>query len=171
MTPHQILIVAIRLVAIVWFFHAVGHTASILMFVPSAGVDESNIPWAWGLAAVELIACVFLWLAPATIARRLLPSGQEPITAPTPALLDWQTMAVIAIGIWVLAEVIPDVAYWGTLFGLTYSDGRFFDHLDVWSKAGMVALAAKIVVGFWLLFGAKGFAAFLFRVRTAGIRP
>ena len=170
MTPHQILIVAIRLIAIFWFFHAVGHTASILTLVPSAGFDESNLPFVWGLSAAEMIACVFLWVAPATIARWLLPGSQTPASSPAPALLEWQTMAVIAVGIWVLSQAIPEVTYWLVLIGLTYSDGRLLDHLADGNKADLVALAIKLVLGFWLVFGAKGFAAFLFRVRTAGIR-
>ena len=170
MTPHQILIVAIRLVAIFWFFHAVSHTAGILSLVPSAGFEESSLPFVWGLAAAEMITCVILWLAPATIARRLLPSGEAPASSPAPALLEWQTMAVIAIGIWVLSQAIPEITYWLILIGLTYSDGRLLDHLADGNKADLVALATKLVLGFWLVFGAKGFAAFLFRVRTAGIR-
>jgi hypothetical protein len=171
MTPHQILIVAIRLVAILWFFHAVGHTASILSFVPSARFDESSLPlvW-WSLALFELIACAFLWLFPATIARRLLPGRDAPASAPAPVLLEWQTMAVIVIGIWALSQALPDAIYWVTFFGLSYSDGRSLAYLTAGNEADLMALIAKIVVALWLVFGAKGFAAFLFRVRTAGLK-
>lgn len=170
MTPHQILIVATRLVAILWFFHALGHTASILTLVPSPGFDEANLPLVWALAIVELIVCAVLWLFPATIARWLLPGSDTPTAAPAPTLVQWQTMAVITIGIWILSQAIPDAAYWATLFGLSYSDGRFLDHLADGNKADLIVLAARIVVGLWLVFGTKGFAAFLLRVRTAGIR-
>lgn len=41
--------------------------------------------------------------------------------------------------------------------------------LSAEQKAGMISTAVELAIGFWLLLGAKGIAALLFKVRTTGM--
>jgi hypothetical protein len=169
-SPLQILIVCLRLVALVWVLYTLNHLYGLFAFLvngPTPSISRSAV---WFFALLQLATCGVLWFFPATIARGLLPSlRSEPKVALPAELVDWQTLGVIGIGLWALSRAIPDALYWATFYNVTLSAGYSALDLDAAQKAGIVSTVAELVIGFWLLFGAKGFAAFLFKVRTAGL--
>jgi hypothetical protein len=67
-TPHQILIVAIRLLTIFWLFGVLGQIAAAIATLQAMGTGTLSI---WVLAGVQLAICLFLWFFPATIASKL----------------------------------------------------------------------------------------------------
>ena len=168
MTPQQILVVAIRLFAVFWFLTSIGHLITALRAVDQVGADGFTVI---GLLVpiFELFACVFLWFFPTTLSRRLLKGGDSPSGAVAPALLKWQAMIAIAMGLWTLSGGIPDAVYWIMYFASQtqlYASGDVFR--DRW--ADIAATAVQIIIGVWLLFGARDLTAILFRMRTAGLR-
>jgi hypothetical protein len=110
-TPHQILVVAVRIFAIVWLLNSIGHLLAILRY------SDTSEPYSWTAISLmwpilELIGCVFLWFFPATLSRRLLRDTSKPEGAPGPKLSEWQSMIVIGVGLWTLSYAVPDVVYW-----------------------------------------------------------
>jgi len=167
MTPQQILIVAVRLFAIFWLLTSVGHFVTAFRTLEGAGPDGYTL---FGILVpiFEFAACVFLWFFPATLSRRLLKGGDTPSGTVGPALLEWQSMIVIALGLWTLASAVPDAAYW-IVYAITYvgMEYRLGDVIqDRW--AYVTATLVQLILGLWLLLGARGFAALLFRIRTGG---
>jgi hypothetical protein len=169
-TPHQIVALCLRLVALIWLLYTLSHTHELFAYVKNYSGIVINKPVVWLFAILQIATCAVLWFFPATIAAKLLPSaaGAEPVRSPSP-LVEWQTLGVICVGIWALSQAIPDSIYWITSYGMmmSASDGIF--DMGPEQKAGIVAAAVRLVIGFWLVFGAKGFAAFLFKIRTAGM--
>ena len=170
MTPHQILIVAIRVLAIVWLLKTIGHLRVALGLVAVSGPEVQVAP-AFVIPILELAACIFLWFFPATVSRRLLRDGDKQVASTEFPLSEWQSTAVVAIGIWTLSYAIPDVIYWLIYVGWYYQHGTDLGYTlkDRWAE--VAATAAQMIFGFWLLFGGRSLAATLFRIRTAGLPP
>jgi hypothetical protein len=162
--------VCLRLLALIWLLYILGHLYGLFAAItndPTALISTSAV---WFLALLQLAICGALWFFPATLAVRLLPSiRSEPKTAPPPQLVEWQTLGVICIGLWGLSRAIPDAVYWVTFYNMHLKANYGVSDLNAAQKAGIVTTVAELLIGLWLLFGAKGFAAFLFKARTAGV--
>ena len=167
MTPQQILIVAVRLFAIFWFLTSIGHLVNALRIW-----NPQDVFATLGVVVpiLELVICVFLWLFPATFSRRLLKGGDTRSEAPAPALLEWQAMLLMALGLWTLAFAVPDAVYWITYF-LAYpeTDVKMVDVLTDQSPY-IAATVVELGIGSWLLLGAPRLALLLLRLREAGLR-
>jgi len=171
MTPHQILIVALRIAAVLWFLHAISHVAGSAMEIAGPNSDPRFTSIVLSLASLELIACIFMWVFPATIAAWLLPSGATQSAVLTPELSEWQTMGIILVGLLVLSDSIPGVVYWVADFLTRLSDLPTEYLFSSYVVASLASTIANLIIGLWLLLGAQGFVIALFRFRTAGLRP
>src|SRR6188768_3774422 len=115
----------------------------------------------WLFAFLQIVTCAVLWFFPATIAKKLLPSATDTDLPRSPvALIEWQTLGVICIGIWALTRAIPDAIYWMTFYSMSESVDYSFSILNAEQKASIITTVAELAIGLWLVFGAKGFAAF-----------
>ena len=170
MTPQQILIVAIRLFAIVWFLTSISHVIAALRLLEGSGPD-GLVALVVAIPVLELLVCVFLWFFPATLSRRLLKDGDKPVESPGPQLMEWQGIAVVAIGLWTLSYAIPDAVYWVIYVGNYYQQGADLSYVTEDRWAQFIATAVQVAIGIWLLLGGRNFAAFLFQIRGAGLRP
>jgi hypothetical protein len=74
------------------------------------------------------------------------------------------------LGLWTLSKGIPDATYYITYF-LTY-DESVMSARDLLREQWpyMAATLVEIAIGVWLIFGARGIAAMLVRLRNAGLR-
>jgi hypothetical protein len=124
----------------------------------------------WVFVIIQVGVCGLLWFFPRTIAAKLLPSRDDHEASPPIALVHWQTLGVILIGLWALTRAIPDAVYWITFYNMATSSGIGLSALNPEQKASMVETIVELVIGFWLLLGAKGAAALLFNLRTAGLK-
>src|SRR5688500_5262573 len=112
MTPHQILIVGIRLLVILWFFSILGQAGALATTIQNMAV--SSTPFVISLA-VQIVAIVLLWMFPATLAAKLLRAGNVPVQTSAVAFDEWRDLVFVGVGIFVLARSIPDVIYWAIL--------------------------------------------------------
>jgi len=170
MTPIQIVAVVLRLLAVIWFLYILGHTYGLLSFWRVGSNEVIGGAFIWFTVILQLVICLLLWFIPATIARKLLPAAADSGETRTPvALVEWQTLGVICIGIWALTRAVPDAFYWLTFYGM--SVGANYGEFDLGpeQKAGIFTTLAELAIGTWLVFGSKGLAALLFKIRTAGI--
>jgi len=115
------------------------------------------------------ISCVVLWFFPMTLATKLVPGSipDEPNADP-PRLVEWQTLGVICVGLWGVVDAIPSLVFWITFATLNLGDD-FHGGLTPHEKATIVSAAVQLAIGLWLVFGAKGFAALLFKIRNGGV--
>jgi hypothetical protein len=166
MTPHQILIVCLRLVALLWLLSVIRN-----LYLVFATLNADPSPYGaqvWLFAGLQVALLAVLWFLPATIAAKLLRAPRVPTEAPPPRLVEWQTLGVICIGLWALTRAVPDAVYWASFLKIT--SGAYPPlELEPDQKAGIVATAVEIVIAVSLLVGAKGITALLFKLRTAGI--
>lgn len=165
MTPHQIIVVGLRLLAIIWLLLGIG---TLIGAYPQIGPNPGAFAIATlAFAVLQVIPCVVLWFFPATLARKLLPSPKNDVVSPAPAgATDWLTLGFIGIGVWGLIRGLIDTVYWVTFVAM--SADFDFDLLPE-HKANILATVVELGICTWLIFGARGLAAILWKLRTGGV--
>jgi hypothetical protein len=163
--PRLIVALGLRLVALVWLLYTLSHLYGLFAYWDPNFTDFAGKPVVWLFVFFQIAICGVLWFFPSTIADKLIPSaaraGEEPIPA---RLEDWQAIGVLCIGLWSLSIAIPDVVYWLTFLYMSGSAGLDPSHL-----ANLLATVIQLVISFWLVFGARALALFLFKIRTGGV--
>jgi hypothetical protein len=161
MSPHQIVAVATRLFAI-WLFVLIAmNTHSYFLSTPLHGESDSGLVFIVGGALVVLLA-FGLWKFPLTIAGKLLSSNvQEPVAQEQPDM--WLAMGCALMGLWMIASTIPPFIQNLILFKSEVGDG-YSENLSIW----LVVYLPKTIIGFWLIFGGKGFRKIFWWARNAG---
>jgi hypothetical protein len=159
MTPHQTLAVALRLFAI-W----IGIQA--LAWVPgvfSLGTKAPQSPYVYGtfFLAVNGVIILVLWFFPRTIAGQLLPS-HDTQSQPSATAETWLATGCTLIGLWTLSTTIPKLAVDLFLLKSIQEQGR----LAEWS----LYTVAEVVIGIWLVLGAKGVGKIFRWAQYAGTR-
>jgi hypothetical protein len=166
-TPLQIVALGVRLVALIWLLYTLNNLHHVFMYLDMEMYRGVSRPLVWIFSGLQLAGCALLWFFPRSIAARLLPSRDAQQPASSPQLVEWQTIGVILIGLWAMVDAIKNALYWaGVLF---WVQGSFGDFSPEW-KASVILTLVEFPIALWLLLGAKGIAAALFRLRTAGLK-
>lgn len=163
MTPHQILIVAIRLLVIFWFLSILGQAGVLLTTVQSMGV--SSMPFAVTLGA-QIAAIILLWLFPATLAAKLLRSGDAPVQTSAVAFDEWRDLVFTGVGLFILARAVPNVIYWAILVAVPESS---FPSFTLEQKASAFTSLLEVAIGLLLTLGAASITALIQKGRRAGV--
>ena len=170
MKPLHIVATCLRLLAVVWLLYALSHLNSVLSYAHAQSHDPANASAVWITTLLQLVACAVLWFYPMTIASKLLPGGASVDShSSPPQLVEWQTLGVICVGLWGLLHVVPLLAYWAA-YAMLYHERYSAEGLELEDQARIAAHVVELLFSLWLVFGAKGVAALLFRIRTAGTR-
>ena len=161
MSPTQIVAVAVRLFAVLL---AVSFVSSIPMYYAQATSQiGSNTPLpVYFVVALLVVALLYvLWRFPMTIARKLLTApAQESKESATPDL--WLSMGCALMGLWLLVQFVPLLARDLMVIGEGYSsDGAIL-------KVRLATDLPGVIIGLWLIFGAKGFRKLFWWARNAG---
>ncbi len=169
MTPHQIVVVVLRLIALAWLLYTLTHVYGLFAVVAADPGALLSRPIVLFSAAFQVVVCLALWFFPSTLATSLLPQApgaHEP--APARPITEWQVFGVIIVGLLALTRAIPDTIYWVTYAAMaTGYDLSFFD-LDADQKSNALATAVELTIGLGLVLGAKRVAAMLFKARKHG---
>ncbi|MFC4311115.1 hypothetical protein ACFPN2_18605 [Steroidobacter flavus] len=163
MTPHQILIVGIRLLVIFWLLSVLGQAGAILTTVENMGVTSTPFVISVGL---QFVAIVVLWLFPATLATKLLRSGNVPVQASTVAFDEWRDLVFVGVGIFVLARALPNVIYWAILAA---APANALPDFTFEQKANAFSTVVELAIGLTLTLGATGLSSLIQKGRRAGL--
>lgn len=131
----------------------------------------------WTVWEVSLVSLSFfaslglaalLWYFPLTVARKLLPvmkdSGPDRSTGPS----HLELLAFSILGAWVLAGALSDATYWFA-FALVTNGSEYGEvQLGAENIASIWTTVIELLIGFFLLFGARGLVALLRHLRYAG---
>lgn len=167
MKKEEIVGLAVRMFAIYIAISTLGNLGNLIAFSKMGATQEVTFGFLAPAVGIPLVVAVLLWLFPLTIARKLLPKTTEETPGKSQVTLaEYQAVAFSVLGMWLLAEYIPTVFYW---FGYA----RYLNsHPDVsltLKEYGKVASTfGGIIIGLWLLFGARGIVGILRYARSAG---
>jgi len=163
----QIVALAIRVFAV---FLLVYGLRSLSTFVPIGYInDMASEAWIWiAVFAIVLFGIVWLlWFFPLSIARKLLPRTTQKSTEVAVSAQEIETIAFTVLGLWVLSTGVPDIIYWIT-YWLTIANASVDPDISLDRLGYTLATVMEIIIGVWLMFGAKGLRGLLHRMRYAG---
>jgi hypothetical protein len=166
MTNAQIVGLGVRLFAIWLAIYVVRQTPGFI-FVNSRDVTGSGVVIVTiTVAIVLLFICVALWRSPLAVARKLIPQPtlDQPSRLPVEQL---QTVAFCLLGLWLLTEALPHAAYVATIVYHSWRPNASVG-LSPWEYANIAQVFTELIIGLWLLFGAKGLLGILRWARHAG---
>lgn len=170
MTPHQILIVVIRLLALLWFLFTISNAGTFYGIAEALKGMSVGPGMLWALGLVQLAACAFMWFFPATLASKLLRDGARPISSNGP-IEHWQALVPIGVGLWLLARAVPDLADWLMYFVLRRHDDVLKGApVGADEIANVLATFVETAVGAWLILSGPAVTRLLVQARLAGLR-
>lgn len=167
MTKNETVGLSLRIASIFLFFSALQKTA---VTIPEWNrVGEVSATAIVFMLIVPLLFAVILWKFAFSLSKILLPP-----TTPTAedirwSLTDIETTAFTIIGVYMLSDAIPDGFYLASVF---IQSSAFKADLGQAPSITLrfISTVIKLVIGFWLLLGAKSLSDFLSKVRSAGKR-
>jgi hypothetical protein len=164
MTKKEIATLSFKILSLYAFFHLIdklAHIISYLLYGDLSGVKFLNfISWAVP-PFLFLIFGILLWYAASPLAASLFKTT-DPDDKANASLIDIQTVAFSVVGLFVLADSVPDflrVVVW---------------HYSVESTTPIqksplagdgVAFLLRSAAGFWLLLGSRGIVNLVRRLR------
>jgi hypothetical protein len=168
MTSAQIVGLGVRLFAIWLVVSMLRHVPGIWQFNLSgtaAGNNSTNVVIV-AVTVIILALAAGLWFFPLTVAGKLIPRSGKTDHLRVP-LDEAESIGFSLLGLWVLASSVPDVFYW--VF-MTYQALRLNSMLELRANdySYMVTTAVEVILGIWLLFGARGLRGLLRWARRAG---
>jgi uncharacterized protein YqhQ len=119
------------------------------------------------IAALIFLAIVgLLWFFPVFVANKLLSNveSENRLTLPFEQV---QAVGFCLLGLWIIATAIPSTVFWTVMSYHAAKPGAVLS-LDTREFASMTAVGVQLIIGTWLLFGAKGLRGILRWARTAG---
>jgi hypothetical protein len=134
-------------------------------FLPHPRTDSeysfiASFMLAAGMLALPIVLGLLLWFFPATVVNKIV-SGDK-LTEGL-GVRDFERVALTVIGIWFVAYGVSDLVY--RVGSLILMKRQFPDAPPVEALLGIIAAAAKLLVGFGLAVGAKGVLRAIAKVR------
>jgi ABC-type multidrug transport system fused ATPase/permease subunit len=161
MTPQQIVGLGIRLLALWIAFHAIPYF-SFKPF-PIFSPDVSYQKWtAYLIGVAALAVAVLLWLFPMWIAHKLLPRTQFENKLEIRSL-EAARVGCGLIGLWVLAQALPSMAWYLFRAFLIVGNDSLFSALNADAKLDMATSIVEMVFSLFLIVRSDVFARLLIR--------
>jgi len=158
---------AVRLFAIFVTFFTLSYVPTILYLLD---ITKEKV-WfllSLGFSAFMLLLAFVMWRFSLAIAGKLLPPFSPSETTSRFSVADLESVALVILGLYVLAGAVPAVFHWATLaYQSTKMTPWMYDPSPL-SITSMVSTAVKLIIGLWLLFGGKGLRGLIRKARVAG---
>ena len=162
MSPHQIVAVAVRLIAI-WLVALVAIDIPYYFLATPAPGEDISISVYLGEGALFVLVAIGLWRFPLTVASRLLSSDVEKSESPAKPDM-WLAMGCSLMGLWLLVTMIPSLVH-DLVWLIPPLAG---DYSDEALRVLFGLHLPKVIIGVWLVLGAKGFRRLFWWARYAG---
>ncbi len=168
MQKEQIVAIAVRLFAIFLVVYAFRHASSMLPLTNYPPPQNISYIFIASATLPLLLAALLLWIFPLTIAAKLLPRSRRTESAGALSATEIQAVAFSILGLWVLTTAVPDIFYWITYVYVMKNGGVDNSAFSPNLSGRIGATVVELVIGIWLLFGARGLTGLLRLARTAG---
>lgn len=137
-----------------------------------AGVTALMVMAAFIPSILLLTLAAILWFRADRLAGHM--ASGENTSGERPAVKgeDVQVIAFSVVGVLVLASAVPELFQFVSSLVLQRSlqFQPFSETVSVYTISRAIALAVRLVIGFWLLLGARGLAGLFKTLREAGLK-
>ncbi|HEB58019.1 MAG TPA: hypothetical protein ENJ01_02240 [Gammaproteobacteria bacterium] len=161
MSNEQIIGLGVRLFAIFLFVLSIDKLMNLLFWLGQGeAINVSAVIYSAIVAIVVFLVCLVLWFFPMTTAGKLLPAEQS---NSTPVNLERITIiGFVLMGLWVLTNAISDAIYWFVFVNAAETYGGWYG-LDIDARASIIATVVEVLMGLWLVLGARGLRTAIWR--------
>ncbi len=164
MKNEQLVGLGVRLFAIWLVVYTVRSLPTLWLF--GTGQDGSGVfVFAIAYLLLLIVSAILLWLFPLTVANKLLPGKVLDVRTALP-LEELQCAAFCLLGLWLLTDAIPSLTYYFVLFYQFSKDYQILHNPQ--TASGLMRSVVELIIGVWLLFGARGLLGLLRWARHAG---
>jgi hypothetical protein len=165
MTNAQIVGLGVRLFA-VWLIVYVSRLGPGLWTFNQRQDDTIGIIVVAIVLSLMFLIAVLLWVFPLTVASKLIPRSSLAQSTSLP-IEELQRCGFLLLGLWVLSSAIPSFIRYGFLLYHSLRPGAMVE-LGLNLPAAMLQTGTELIIGIWLLFGARGLLGLLRWARRAG---
>lgn len=166
MTSAQIVGLGVRLFAVWLLVSVVRHVPHMWQFSESMQSGSSAYALIVVVPVLTFLLAAVLWFFPLTVAKNLIPSSNRTDYVRVP-LDQAQSIGFTLLGLWILGSAVPDSFYWVFMLYQASIPETLLD-LHASHYANVVSTAVELILGIWLVFGARGLLGLLRWARTAG---
>lgn len=169
MSREDIVAIAVRLFAIFLGIYVLRTLFGFVQFTSEMTFDAKAILVSVAVVGAMAGAVVLLWFFPLSVARKLLPVMKEPRSEPNVGVDTLFALALVLMGLWILANAVIDGIYWiSTLLAMRSVDIQF-STLTPSDKAAMVATVVETIIAMFLILGSTGIRNVVYRFRNAHV--
>ena len=167
MTNAQIVALGVRLFSIWVMLYLFAHTPGLWTFIDYGKSGGAGAGFVVAVSLVLALAAVGLWFFPLAVARKLLPTAtlDQPTALPVEQA---QRAGFCLLGLWVLAESVPDLVFYAVVFVSPAREGVPMP-FDTDAYPRVAHSVAEFIIGVWLVLGARGLLGILRWARTVGL--
>ena len=164
MNREDLVAVASRLFAVYLVISGIHLTASsIALNYHQSGTVPATLVFV--TAVVPLVVAVALWLFPLSIARNLLPAADDSEAGQPIGSSNAIEIGLTLMGVWLLAQSIPDAIYWAIYWSRTHGVGDPGMPLTASDIARMASAGIRFLIGIVLIVGAARLNRVLIKLR------
>jgi hypothetical protein len=164
-SPHQIIAVAVRLFAVWFAIHIPGNVYAF--YIEGTKFGESHTALlAFIAAAAAFVIVAALWTFPQMIASKLLSTKADP-SIPEASPDTWLALGCALLGLWILTSSLPGLIRDLLVYVYYASEPGYVQVPDL--IPSVLYLLAEVIIGLWLILGAKGFRRVFRWARYAGV--
>lgn len=167
MTNKQCVALGVRLFCVWLAIYILRDVPALWMFSHDAMHDSSAATGIIIYVAILIAILVALWLFPLTITRNLLPHSAQEQAATLAPIEQMQRVGFCLLGLWLLTQAIPGLAFEAVLFHEYAAPGTTLE-LRPQDYATLAQRLAELALAIWLLFGARGLLGAIRKARIAG---
>lgn len=168
MTNRGIAVLAVRLLALYLLVDSVTGLPAAYAVLSGAGSAADDVHY-WLLVGAQvspLLLGLLLWLAAGPLASVLLPrrtAAPEPVTVRAEG---WYALAFAAVGLLVTIEALPQLL---EVAAAVHRRALALEPIEPELATALTAAGLRVVLGLAALFGSRGFANLMARLRTSGL--
>lgn len=172
MNRKEIVAIAVRLFAIALAVYGINNLPGMVMFFERDNSQSAAYAYAFaGVSALIFVIAILLWFFPYTVASSILPKNYSKIQPDNWNQESVLTCGLILLGIYFFYYVISDAVYWFYIsrYSLSFEGSVLKLNLDDIAK--IWATAVEFLVSMLLIFGSKGIANIILKMRYVGYNP
>ena len=161
MTKNENLGLAMRIASIILIFSVINKALAIIPVL-----NHVSEPSMIAIVLLPLAFAITVWKYAYSFSEYLLPPKTENAEIPKWELSDIQEASYTIIGVYVVSDNIPEAVYLLSTVIHNASINVDLGMVDLSISERCVLTEVKLIIGFWLIFGAKGLVNFIRKVKT-----
>jgi len=171
MTKTQLVALGVRIAGIMLLIYTLQNGVSFITTFISQDSYKNMVLAIMLMVAIFLTTSLLFIKFPLTIASKLLPKVGDDKLEWNISLVEVYMAAYFLLGLFLLVTTVPQLFYW-LVYGYMYKNTEppTYNEFGPDDIASMVLVTVKLILGVWLLLGARGLWGLVYKLRNAGLK-